>query len=40
MAPPNPFEATRKFGVAGGSVGVCDGKMAEEKTYTSNSLIS
>jgi hypothetical protein len=40
MAPPNPFETTGKFGVAGVAIGVCDGKMAEEKTYASNSLIS
>ena len=29
MVPPNPFETTRKFGVAGVAIGVCDGKMAE-----------
>ena len=29
MVPPNPFETTRKFDVAGVAVGVCDGKMAE-----------
>jgi hypothetical protein len=40
MVPPNPFETTRKFDVAGVAVGVCDGKMAEEKTCASNSLIS
>ena len=28
MVRPRPFEATRKFALSGGAVGVCDGKMA------------
>jgi len=38
MVRPRPFEATRKFALSGGAVGVCDGKMAEGTNPKSNGL--